>query len=613
MADPDLFEHYQVLKRPDGSLDELGRGAMGVTYRALDTRLQRIVALKVIRGPHLASETARARFIREAREAAKLRTSNVVEIYHFGELAGACFYAMELVEGETLHQHVSRRGAMGIWSWLSMAEQIARALAATEHLNLIHRDIKPSNIMLRESADGDVEVKLIDFGLAKQALPSDKDTAGPVTVDGFVGTPLVASPEQLEEAPLDIRSDIYSLGVTLWYALAGHYPFVGSTASVISQHLTAPPPIHTLADRPAPIRNLLRRMLAKEPANRHQTAAELRKDIQACRENLRAAAIAATHDGVAGAARSPAPSAAANRQPPAAEQTFNLQFPGSAPAAHPHGPLSPANLIENQPLSGFSLLELLKSRRRLPLTELQPILDQLARAADHALETGLPALDLRLAAVFVHFPGGAAETELERLRESPTLCWPSFFVRVRPAAPAQRPRISGDLMQTIVPEAHDSLITATTTTAFIPTRDDYLFRLAGLAYEMLGGRLSGSQYRVLAALDERGNAILAAALARRSNLDRCCALCVALAETGRSTATSLPQANAPAAAQSGAHQKSAMAASAADSASPTPSWDTPAVRAAIVASALLCFVALLVVILNFNALAARILHLLGPR
>src|SRR6266704_116733 len=164
-----VFGDFEVARREDGSLWELGRGAFGVTYLAVDNVLRRKVALKVIDVPAAArgSHTMRERFLREARAAAALRHPNVAAIYQFGASSNGrrCFYAMELVEGETLETRVRRDGPLGVKLVLEIAIQVTRALVAAAAQGLIHRDLKPANIML--SGTTELEVKVIDFGLAK--------------------------------------------------------------------------------------------------------------------------------------------------------------------------------------------------------------------------------------------------------------------------------------------------------------------------------------------------------------------------------------------------------------------------------------------------------------
>ena len=282
-AEGETFQHYTVLRRPDGRLWELGRGAMGITYKAFDTNLRCHVALKVISANYIHSETAGQRFIREARIAARVRHPNIATVYHLGTDPQGFFYAMEFIEGETLEDLVDRLGPLPVETVLRIGLQAARALTAASRQGLIHRDIKPANLMVihqEEESEDRLFVKMIDFGLARSYTGDDSNPQ--LTSTGFVGTPLYASPEQLEERDLDVRSDIYSLGVTLWILLTGQAPFQGKMTQVITQHLNAPPPWWQLSETHGPMRGLLERMLQKNRAERFQTASDLRAAIEAC-------------------------------------------------------------------------------------------------------------------------------------------------------------------------------------------------------------------------------------------------------------------------------------------------------------------------------------------
>jgi len=171
------FEHYQLLKNPDGSFAELGRGAMGITYKAFDTSLRCNVALKVISGTLLEDEKVAERFLREARSAAQLRHRNVASVFHLGKHGNRYFYAMEFIDGETVDALVKRNGPLECLFALDIAQQVASALIAAEKQHLVHRDIKPSNLMLVQEGDGEVLVKVIDFGLARSAV-MQSTTAG---------------------------------------------------------------------------------------------------------------------------------------------------------------------------------------------------------------------------------------------------------------------------------------------------------------------------------------------------------------------------------------------------------------------------------------------------
>src|ERR1700676_2414171 len=270
------FEHYELVKGEDGKPVELGRGAMGVTYKAFDVDLHCPVTLKVINEKYLGDESARLRFLREARAAAKLRHSNVASVLHLGRTGSSYFYAMEFVEGETLENLIRRSGRVAVKLALEIATQVAAGLAAVHKQKLVHRDIKPSNIMVSLEEGGAVTAKIIDLGLAKPAPDAPAEAA--ISIPGaFAGTPEFASPEQFAGVSVDIRSDLYSLGVTLWVMVTGKTPFRGPSAEVMFQHQHAPLPRERLKDVPQPIVVLLEKLLEKDPAQRFQTPNEVLK------------------------------------------------------------------------------------------------------------------------------------------------------------------------------------------------------------------------------------------------------------------------------------------------------------------------------------------------
>src|SRR6516162_9046543 len=275
LPDEDRFDHYEIARRADGCFDELGRGAMGVTYRALDTVLGHAVALKVIDARIAWSGDARERFLREARAAARLRHPNIASVFYYGvrRSDGQCFYAMELVEGETLEARMRRDGSLPAYFALAVVAQVARAMALAESQGLVHRDLKPANLMLTSGPD--LMVKIIDFGLAKTAAASESD----ITHGAFVGTPAFASPEQVRGDGVDIRSDLYSLGVIVWQMVAGKAPFRGYPAQVMYQHQHASLPIEQLKDVPQPVAFLLEMLLQKDPGRRFKGPADLLKAI----------------------------------------------------------------------------------------------------------------------------------------------------------------------------------------------------------------------------------------------------------------------------------------------------------------------------------------------
>ncbi len=293
---PLKYAHFEVEVGGDGFPVELGSGAMAVTYRARDTVLNSEVALKVIDRSVARNPGARLRFLREARAAANIHHPNIAQVTYYGEQDDECFYAMELVNGETLEARIRRDGPMPLTLALEEIEQAARALVAAEACGVVHRDIKPSNIMLESDASGALTVKLIDYGVAKvmgpQAEPGSDQTQA-----GFIGTPAFASPEQFAGAGqlrIDTRSDIYSLGVTFWYLLTGRTPFVGRTMEAIRARQTSELPLEQLKDLylPGQVIALLRSMLAPDRKDRPQTARELLSAVHRCYERSTPAARA---------------------------------------------------------------------------------------------------------------------------------------------------------------------------------------------------------------------------------------------------------------------------------------------------------------------------------
>ncbi len=273
-ASPQRYGHYEVCRTPAGLAHELGRGSMGITYKALDTHLGRPAALKVINARYIGGVEARERFLREARTAASLRHVNIASVFHLGLEEENCFYAMEYIVGETLEECVRRQGKLPSVAALRIVAQAARALRAAHSQCFVHRDIKPTNIMLStevEHADEEVTAKLIDFGLVK--VGSDDNWLSRFCDSYFAGTPQYASPEQLNHGLADVRSDIYSLGMCLRFMLTGRHPQKSA-------------PEDEVADIPAPVTALLASMTATDQALRPQTAAELIRQIQDCSKRV---------------------------------------------------------------------------------------------------------------------------------------------------------------------------------------------------------------------------------------------------------------------------------------------------------------------------------------
>jgi serine/threonine protein kinase/formylglycine-generating enzyme required for sulfatase activity len=538
------FEHYQLLKNPDGSFTELGRGAMGITYKAFDTSLRCNVALKVIGASLLEDETVAERFLREARSAAQLRHRNVASVFHLGKHGNRYFYAMEFIDGETVDALVKRNGPLDCLFALDIAQQVASALIAAEKQHLVHRDIKPSNLMLVREGDGEILVKVIDFGLARSVV-MQSTAAGDITSGGFVGTPYFASPEQLDRQTEDIRSDIYSLGVTLWYMLIGKPTFIGSVASVIAQHLDKTPPFEALAILPAEVVAVLRKMLEKDRDKRIQTPAELRTELKSCVERLRSLQTSAkppsgtdwNFDTIALSN----PNSAALRpeagwqlreryrliediNPANPDRTFHAedmvsrtrvmvrifhvepevlaQITAEAAriqsAAHPN--FLKVSVVEREKnfsfavlewLEGFPLVDLLRARRALTLRETRMLLKQIAPAVDRARAAKLT-LEMNLRDIFVHFPEGFAEPAADVVLHCPLDEWPAFVVKLDALGKAKELEASATWIGERPPVGDQ-------------THHDVI-QLGIVTYELLGGTAGG--FTPLSNLSEEGNRIL---------------------------------------------------------------------------------------------------------
>ena len=566
MSTAERYHQYEILLREDGSLWELGRGAMGITYKAYDTNLCFTVALKVINSAYLESDTARERFLREARAAAALRHSNVASVFNLGTEQDKYFYVMEFIDGETVEACVKRKGPLEPAEALNIALQVTRALAVAAKQHLVHRDLKPTNLMLVDQ-EGESIVKVIDFGLAKIAKDAGEDS-GTLTMGGFVGTPHFASPEQLEEGEVDVRSDIYSLGATLYFVLTGKSPFSGSVGQVMSQHLYKPLPMAPLANLPKCIVSLLQRMMEKDRNNRPQTPQDLQKAILACLEEIRAPS---------------GRSGLKTGEPTSAFEALDLSSAAGLPLTtgvvlaqnyklieelveSPQGRkfiaddlrskrrvsllvLSPeflsdatrltsleeaVQLLRNAPhpmlreiysletvtdcsflveeyVAGPSLLDVLRTRSVLSAPEVVRFLSLLAPLADHASGRRLQHVDLTLSGIHLTYRASTGSGLQPDLLERPLTAWGPLEVKVDAIdfsfLPSDAATWAGSA--TRIQGVADS-----------GPRDSCVRLLSLLAYELLGGprtRVAATgQYTPIAALTQQGNVAL-----RRALVDEC--------------------------------------------------------------------------------------------
>lgn len=280
-----LFLDFQEGIAGRYSLDrELGRGGMGVVYLAREVHLDRLVAIKLL-PPTLAERPdLRARFLREARLAAKLTHPHIVPIHAVEESGAFVFYVMAYVEGETLADRVERRGPLPATDAARVLREVAWALAFAHAQGFVHRDIKPDNILL-ESSTG--RALVTDFGIAA--------AMGDVLEDRIVGTPEFMSPEQVLGQALDARSDLYALGASAFYALTGRLPFRGETPTeVMARQVSEPAPAvaSTGVTVPRKLAALVDRCLAKDPAHRPATAQVLGEQLNAAHDQRRELPVA---------------------------------------------------------------------------------------------------------------------------------------------------------------------------------------------------------------------------------------------------------------------------------------------------------------------------------
>ncbi|MFB0533876.1 MAG: protein kinase [Anaerolineae bacterium] len=254
--------------------EKIGAGAIAEVFMGRDLTTNRMVAIKVIR-PHLVDEGKFVeRFRREAKVLADLNSPHAVQVYDYGTEGEISYIILELVQGRTLSDIIKAEGPMEVGRALELFRQIAECLQAAQQKGIVHRDIKPANVMV--TADG--LVKVMDFGLARSAISTG------LTATDVLGTPNYISPEQADGKEVDTRTDIYSLGISLYEMLTGEIPYKGDTPiAIVLEHMTAPvPSVRSLRpDIPEEVNRIIARCMAKEPRDRYQTAAELVRAIDA--------------------------------------------------------------------------------------------------------------------------------------------------------------------------------------------------------------------------------------------------------------------------------------------------------------------------------------------
>jgi serine/threonine protein kinase len=273
-------------------VSELGRGAMGVVYKADDPNLERTVALKTIALDKDAEGRAeyQKRFFLEAKAAGKLNHPHIVTTFDFGEADGMAYLAMELLEGTDLRKR-AQQGGIAPAEAVEIGCQVAEGLAYAHHRGIVHRDIKPANIRLLDRGPA----KIMDFGLARMRVADHKTSTGIV-----LGTPRYMSPEQISGQPVDHRSDIFSLGIVLWETLTGRRLFSGAEMAQVSHSITYDehePPTRVNPELPAMLDFIVARALKKDPAVRYQDADEMAADLHTCLAELRSRQAEASEPG----------------------------------------------------------------------------------------------------------------------------------------------------------------------------------------------------------------------------------------------------------------------------------------------------------------------------
>jgi len=252
---------------------EIGRGGLGCVYRATHQRLGKAVAIKLLHDRFGQEPSLRARFEREAKALATLDHPNIVLVTDYGIAEDAPYLVMELLEGETLAQRLTR-GPLAPADACALARPLLAALAFAHAHGVVHRDLKPANVFLQRQPDGSERVKLLDFGLAKRTQTAGASDPTLTRRGDRLGTPAYMSPEQVGGDALDARSDVYSAGVIIFEMLAGQLPFEGELAEQMRAHLVEPlPPLP--AKVPLALDALVQRALAKKPAERFANAGDM--------------------------------------------------------------------------------------------------------------------------------------------------------------------------------------------------------------------------------------------------------------------------------------------------------------------------------------------------
>ncbi|MCA1591742.1 MAG: protein kinase [Acidobacteria bacterium] len=384
-------------------LDKLGEGGMGVVYLAKDTRLGRRVALKLLPAHFAKDEELVRRFMQEARAASALNHPNVLTVHDLGQVEGRYFIATEFIEGVSLRRHMTS-APLRVVEALDIAAQVAGALSKAHAGGVVHRDIKPENIMV----DSEGHVKVLDFGIAKQltrslAVDTEAPTSAQVdTAPGIVlGTATYMSPEQARGLELDGRTDVWSLGCVLYEMLAGRVPFAAPTYGdlIVAILQEDPPPLSRFINEPhEELELIVRKALAKETAERYQTARDLQADLRLLKQKLELAPALSPPDDARGAST-------------IAGEARHAHVAASAHTLSPHvlstGQRKQLTVISAD-LSGFTALT-----ESLDAEEVSEMLDELWRLVDGVIEEHGGLLDRHIGDTFMALWGAQSAREEE--------------------------------------------------------------------------------------------------------------------------------------------------------------------------------------------------------
>ncbi len=533
------FGNFEVLVRPDGSVHELGRGGFGRTLLARHSLLDTEVALKLIDERHALNEAARTRFLKEAKEQARLTHPGIARITDCGIVEGQLYYAVELCPGGHLKEYVAATGPLNVADTFHILTQAAEALEYSHRRDVVHLDVKPSNLMLIFDEEGVPHVKLIDFGLVQR-------TSTEVVPAGTDGQPLFspafASPEQIRALPTDGRSDLFSLGLTAWYLLTGKNPVEGAADTVIRERLT---PDEYESQLPAQLtgkpRWVIARLVRKNAAERYNNGAELLADLRACLQSMpplgggwqlrqrssgaladhfilekgTASRMGMVHPALARASRQRVKVTLLRRGTP---PPVILQYQKAAEALRDSEGSGLVRVLEvreftegwavvEEAASGASLTEILRREGALPLGRYAPLVWQLGHAMDTAFSASLTNVVLEEA--MAELPPSAAGKNID---------WSlvTIMVPVSPTLPEQPQSHDADVTRT-----GDFTLTTTSTVGGVQLLARWVYFITGGKNPPPSSLYSIKEYVNIPTLSEQANQIVARHLCGQSTTTRC--------------------------------------------------------------------------------------------